>query len=85
MKLDVRCMQETVRRHTANPGEAVTLIHMVGCLCQTQRMTIVHKSAIVINAPNMGDYCPCGLPKHQGECRDAARAAQGLEPIKWRP
>lgn len=85
MKLDVRCMQETIRSHTANPGMPVILMHIRGCLCQTQRITIVHKSAIVINAPNMGNYCPCGLPSHKGECRDAAREAQGLEPIRWRP
>lgn len=84
MKIDMRCMQETIRKNIAC-AKAVTLHHMVGCECQTQRMTISHVAAVVINAPSMGNHCPCGLPKHQGECRDAARAAQGLEPIIWRP
>lgn len=84
MKIDMRCMQETIRKNIAC-AKAVSIEHIVDCECQTQRITIVHKTAIVINAPNMGNHCPCGLPSHKGECRDAAREAQRLEPIKWRP
>lgn len=30
--------------------------------------------------------CPgCELPTHKGMCRDAIRAAKGLEPVRWQP
>ena len=84
MKFDVRCMQETIRRNIAC-ARGVEMHHVSQCECERNAIIITHKSAIVINTPNNTGYCPCGLPSHKGECRDAAREAQGLEHIKWRP
>jgi hypothetical protein len=84
MKFDMRCMAKTIQCNVAC-ARGVTMKHIPECECERTALIITHKTAVVINAPNMGNHCPCGLPKHQGMCSDAMRTAQGLEPIKWRP
>lgn len=84
MKYDLRCLQITIRRNTAVPQQ-VALQHFPGCMCEPVTIIIEHKKAVVINAPNMGNYCPCGAPKHKGLCCDALAAIEGRRVPKWQP
>lgn len=81
---DIRCLSLTISRNTCVP-QVVKLHHCGDCRCQSD-IIIEHRQAVTITGPAFAsENCPCGVPRHSGLCADAIRAAQGLEPIKWRP
>lgn len=81
MKYDIRCLSATIRRNTAAPRGPVNMVHMSDCKCVLEKMVHV----VTYNPLGRPTHCPCGLPQHKGECRDAARDARGLPPIRWTP